>query len=594
MPPEKTHRLPARLLSACALALGGASLAFATQAPATFGIAGPPRPVTAKAAPAALSKQLAVDVSRAPQTALSRIDRERIDREDAVLDHARAKGIRYGVGRAVSLATADGDWTTLADGSRFWVAEVTSPEAIGLRLHFVDLHLPPGARLAVYAADLQGHDPAKNPVEVHGGPLGLEQADLWTGSMPGERARIEYIAPPGAPAQVPFRVDRLEHLYRNPLQIAKDQSGSCESDVACSPDYLDLSHAVAGFGTVGSPAQDAIFCSGQLLNTQSGDFSPIFDTAHHCTAGSNPASYEFYWNFQAASCGGNAPSIFDVPHSVHATMLSTSDDSMTPHDSDYALLMVDGAIPSSDLFWAGWTAEKQVSGEDAVAIHHPEGDVKKISFGTTDLSDLPHGCNQPPPNGFGNTSVVQVRWNDGVTEPGSSGSGIFRTDTRQLFGQLFGGPSSCDASPDNRYDCYGAFATTYSNTAVANALKGGSDDKMEPNDTCGAAKALRNGRTRNLVLRVTSPDWYKVFVPAHNTAKIAASFKNAWGDIDLAGYATCGASPIAIANGTGDGEVLTIKNAGKKGAWFYVNVYFGDEDTRANYDLNVSYARTAR
>jgi hypothetical protein len=99
------------------------------------------------------------------------------------------KVVRYGVGREVELTTRDGDWTDLEDGRRLWIAELTSPEAIGLRVHFRDVLLPAGARLAIYAADLRGFDAAKNPVEIHGGPLGDDRRhDFWTGSMPGERS----------------------------------------------------------------------------------------------------------------------------------------------------------------------------------------------------------------------------------------------------------------------------------------------------------------------------------------------------------------------------------------------------------------------
>src|SRR4051794_23363521 len=131
-----------------------------------FGLAGPPRAKSMKPAPEALSRQVGVDVSLAPQTSLSRLDVDRLLRDDALTDRFADKVIRYGVGGDVGPTVRDGGWADLADGRRLWVAELPSPMAIGLRVHFCDVQLPPGGRLAVYAADLGGADPAKNRVEL--------------------------------------------------------------------------------------------------------------------------------------------------------------------------------------------------------------------------------------------------------------------------------------------------------------------------------------------------------------------------------------------------------------------------------------------
>jgi hypothetical protein len=370
---------------------------------------------------------------------------------------------------------------------------------------------------------------------------------------------------------VPFAVDRLQHLYRDPLQVVKSLAGSCEHDVACHPEYQQLSEAIAGLGTIGV---DALFCTGTLVNTQVNDHTPLFLTANHCHVQDFPAATEVYWNYQTASCGGEAPSIFDVKRSSHLTLVSTNT------YSDFTLLMIDGSLPSSELYWAGWTSASVPTGVTAVAIHHPRGDVKKISFANVDRE---LDC----ASFFPGRSVVPVGWTDGVTEPGSSGSGIFRTDTNQLFGQLFGGPSACGEVPENLYDCYGAFATTYQR--ISKPLKNGTDDKLEPNDGCKQARVLHNGKAKGLVLRAGDQDWYRVQVPAHKSASFKLAFTNAYGDLDIAAYDTCpGKSPLAVAATSADGENLLVKNSGTKPAWIYVNVYFGDEDTRANYDLTVS------
>jgi len=75
---------------------------------------------------------------------------------------------------------------------------------------------------------------------------------------------------------------------------------------------------------------------------------------------------------------------------------------------------------------------------------------------------------------------------DGKT--GSSGSGIFRADTHQLFGQLSDGPSACGRET---YDCFGAFAATY--PQIEAFLRQGSDDSSEPNGSCAQARPVGTG-----------------------------------------------------------------------------------------------------
>jgi hypothetical protein len=79
--------------------------------------------------------------------------------------------------------------------------------------------------------------------------------------------------------------------------------------------------------------------------------------------------------------------------------------------------------------------------------------------------------------GFGTTSLAPggsflvANWNSiatGVTEGGSSGSGIFSYSPQagyQLRGGLLGGPSSCSAAPSSLYDYYSRFDQVYSQVA---------------------------------------------------------------------------------------------------------------------------------
>src|SRR5688572_21163664 len=165
----------------------------------------------------------AMDPRLAPQVALSTVDHEALFREDALRDlGTQAKVLRFSVGRALTLTARDGSWTDLADGSPLWVADVVSPGALGLRLHFSAVSLPKGAELAVWGdgeAASSGFTAREGTAkaaaaEFHFGSAAA-RPEFWTGTLAGERAHVEYLVPAGAARdeELPFRLDSLQHVY---------------------------------------------------------------------------------------------------------------------------------------------------------------------------------------------------------------------------------------------------------------------------------------------------------------------------------------------------------------------------------------------
>ena len=458
----------ARLTAAAALLAvcvgSSAAPAAGAQEPQTSGSGWPQafgaadsRPADLFAEPLAVapSRSLGIDLGAVPQVALAPVDVAALLRADEVRSRQdESKVLRFGIGREVHTAARDGNWYQLSGGGRLWVLEIVSPGALGLRLHLVDLALPRAAQIAVYAPD------RPDQVTLYGGDDPSLGRDLWTATTFGERVRLEVRLPArsGVPSgHLPFALDRLQHLYLDPVkQIAGDlgkAAGLCNNDVTCHPEWANVARAVGGLGTIGGG--DSLFCTGELLNTSISDLTPYFLTAHHCVGTQAEASLaEVFWLYQTATCGGAPPSLSSVPRSLGATLLSTGE------ASDYTLLMIEGALPRG-LFWAGWTAAPVADGTASADIHHPSGDYKRISFGNR--SGLATQC--------GNQVLadhVRIDWTSGPTEPGSSGSGVYRSDTQQLYAQLDCGPSACG---NVTYDVFGAFAVTYGQ--IASFLVGG-------------------------------------------------------------------------------------------------------------------------
>lgn len=100
--------------------------------------------------------------------------------------------------------------------------------------------------------------------------------------------------------------------------------------------------------------------------------------------------------------------------------------------SDALLLRLKNPAPASATF-AGWDASSVAIGVDVIAIHHPSGDAKKVSFGKSTA-------------GSPFAQRFAAGWLEGTTEGGSSGSGLFTRyadNSLRLRGGLFGGNAEC-------------------------------------------------------------------------------------------------------------------------------------------------------
>jgi len=116
------------------------------------------------------------------------------------------------------------------------------------------------------------------------------------------------------------------------------------------------------------------------------------------------------------------------------------------------------------VYYAGWDRSGAAT-TGCVGIHHPNADGKCISFSSNPLTTV-NTCI----GSGGSATHWQVTWTSGVTEPGSSGSGIWNTNTHLLLGTLSGGGSACGSqfSPD----CYGKFSVAWgSGTSAASRLR---------------------------------------------------------------------------------------------------------------------------
>ena len=384
---------------------------------------------------------------------------------DKVLAEDRAnlgKGLplRYGLRSEVETVFIDGgsskggEWQTLPDGRLLWRLEVHAPDVRSLDFGFSELRLPAGAELWLVSkltGETRGpYTDADNP------PRGQP---FFTPYVVGDTAVLELVLPAHKRPFVTLRLDGATRAYRDVLQPwAVEKSGSCNVDVACpeSAGWEDQINSVGQYTF--SSGSGSFVCTGQLVNNTSGDRAPIFSTANHCMSTQAVVdSMVVYWQYESPTCrtpgsvaSGNPidKPTNSIAQTGGATLIATN------AASDFTLARLNANPPASaQPYWSGWDRTGSTPGS-AVAIHHPQGDEKRISFENNPLSVSSY-LGDP---GTGTTHWRVADWDLGTTEGGSSGSGLWNP-SGLLIGQLHGGYASCTAQEP---DWYGRLSVSWS------------------------------------------------------------------------------------------------------------------------------------
>jgi len=342
----------------------------------------------------------------------------------------------------VAGTATEGAWRISPDGGRIWALSLRSLGALGLRIHFSALEVPDGVRVVVYNAE--------DPAEAYG-PLEPDE-NRWTPTCFGEAVVVECYVPAGVNADALYlAIDRVTHQYKSVEYFEK--AGACNLDVTCYPAWQTAALAVGGIGTIGTTG--GLWCTGSLLADANPDTQiPYFLTANHCVGTAARAdTIEVYWLYQSASCEGEVPAVASVPRTTGgAALLATSD--VDNAGNDFSLLRLREAPPAG-LAFLGFATGAAAVGSEVVAVHHPSGSYKRISFGEiTDAGSPSRGSRLQPIERF-----HEVWWEQGITEHGSSGSPLFLDRTQQVIGQLWGGLASC-IQPDEP-DYFGRFDWTF-------------------------------------------------------------------------------------------------------------------------------------
>ncbi|MBD3220757.1 hypothetical protein GF314_05905, partial [bacterium] len=298
-----------------------------------------------------------------------------------------------------------GTWETLPD-PRFvlWRLRVQADGALSLNAGFDRFRLPKGGRLVIHDASGAGlvHEFTRRDRRDH------EQ--LWTPVVLTDDLVLELTLPAESRTDYALRLVRIGKGFRYFGEELGDKSGACNNDVVCpegDPWRGEINsvavYTLNGFWT----------CSGAMVNNTAEDATPYFLTADHCgISGSNAASMVVYWNFQSPVCGqqGGGSLADNQTGAIFRAAYGASDMCLVELEE-----MPD---PGWDVTYSGWD-RRELDFAGAVAIHHPSTDEKAISFEDDPTTTTSYLGTSSPGNG---THIRVADWDDGTTEPGSSGS----------------------------------------------------------------------------------------------------------------------------------------------------------------------------
>lgn len=360
--------------------------------------------------------------------------------------YAKAYPVNFGLQNS-------GQWINLENGDRIWRLQILAKEAKSLEALYDDFYLPEGGKLFIYnesGSFLLGAFTHNN---------NRDNGLFATSIVPGDVITFEYYEPAAVLGQGRIHINRLDYGFDDGQLPNKNfgSSESCNINVNCSQgdNWQDEKRGVARISI--RTTTGAGWCSGSLINNTDLDARALFLSAWHCHDGGSGMLYNqwvFYFNFESVGCANGSD-----PGSQSITGCSVLTDNEA---GDMLLLELNATVPSSyNPFYNGWNRSNTPNSNPVTGIHHPAGDIKKIS-----VADDGYYSNSNALTFTGGSEDLVIPagnlwgciWTEGTTEGGSSGSPLFDSNG-YILGQLTGGSSSCSTPDGNNW--YGKISVSW-------------------------------------------------------------------------------------------------------------------------------------
>jgi PKD repeat protein len=364
------------------------------------------------------------------------------DWENAQLGYPRPDRMGISVMAGLDLDNS-GTWTELSDGSRVWRLSIHVPDALALGVYYDKFYLPEGGSLFLY------NQSGTQVIGAFTRENNHESGLFATEFVQGDLVTLEYIEEPGTTGDAVISISEVAYAYRHIefIMNGTERGGSwpCMINVACEEGdgWEDQIRGVARMSI--KIGYYYYWCSGSLINNTDHNRVPYFLSAEHCGEGASSADrlqWIFYFNYQATTCAGT----WGILTNTITGCTLKAKDPLTSYDgADFELMQLNSSPPDSyDVYYNGWN-RLNIPADSGVGVHHPAGDIKKISTYNYMISS--NWWN-------GSYSHWKITWSPtanglSIMQGGSSGSPIFDQDG-YIMGDLSGGytSNSCnDPSP---------------------------------------------------------------------------------------------------------------------------------------------------
>ncbi|HLO58316.1 MAG TPA: T9SS type A sorting domain-containing protein [Bacteroidales bacterium] len=331
-----------------------------------------------------------------------------------------------------------GTWDTLNDGMKIWRIAFHVEGAAVLNLIFTPWTIEKGVK--VFTSD-------RNREQIHGAYTDLNNKRinmLATSEITGDVIVVEMQVPVWCKNYGSFGISGMGCDFKrsNSLTTEKDGwygwAGLCNVDINCTSNALvqKLKNSVVRIVYKGHER-----CTGVLINNTGQDGVNYVLTAGHClTKEENANTAVFYFQYESPYCNG--PDGYTGKSISGATIRARSS------KVDFALVELLEPIPLSfHPYYAGWDKTGNIP-QSGITIHHPLGDVKKVSAEENPLVKSTFGGQYDPDKHW-----MIRHWESGTTEPGSSGAPFFDQSGR-IRGTLTGGLATCESPVEDYFEMF--------------------------------------------------------------------------------------------------------------------------------------------
>ncbi len=327
--------------------------------------------------------------------------------------------------------------STDVDGGKIYQLQIESLGAEAIGLFFSNYKLTEGCEVYVYPPDRSyflGAYTEKN--NKKGRAFAIQP-------VKGDKLTIELWVPYFS-ENPELILDGVGHKIIN--EETNHNSDSCLTDINCEAgeNWQTEKRAVVKYAyRMGS---GWFPCSGALINNTAHNGKPYLLTARHCIdENSNLETMIFYYGYEKQTCESYAILADDFT-TTGANLLATGKNEVKRNEQvDFTLLeLIEEPQEEYRPYYAGWDRSANTP-YNITLIHHPAGDVKKISKSDdvikTRVKPERH-AGWPDVDG----SYLEIDWKFGLgyAQGGSSGSPVFNED-HLIVANLTGGEiSTCE------------------------------------------------------------------------------------------------------------------------------------------------------